>query len=117
VATLPAPRRWYITAFDIVTDALLEKVAPAVAYAQLVAAVPFLANPVTRWLVNWLFGKLEERVDVVGKKGLLRLGNNFRKMSFDEAMKVLREHEDDLTQEQLAQAREAAIRLIRRGST
>lgn len=113
MATLPAPKRWYITAFDIVTDALLEKVAPAVAYAQLAAAVPILANPVTRWFIGWLFGKLEERVDVVGKKGLLRLGNNFRKTSFDEALKVIQENED-ATPEQVQAARDAIIRIIRR---
>jgi len=112
---VPAPTRWYILAFNIVIDALLKGIAVEVAFAQLAAAVPWLANPVTKWLISQIFGKVDERVKVVGDKGLIALGNQFRKISYDEALKVIQEH-DDATPDQVQAARDAIDRIVHRGS-
>lgn len=112
---LPPPKpRWYIVAANILIDAILKGATAGVAYAELALAVPVLANPVVKWFIDQLFGKVGERVKVVGDKGLFAIGNQFRKMSYDEALKVIREH-DDATPEQVQAAKDAIDHIVNRG--
>lgn len=112
---IPAPsERWYIRVFNLLMDMLLEGVTANVAYAALIAEFPMLAGWFTKWVIDKFFDKVNERIKIVGDKGLLKLGNEFRKISYNDALRVLKEHDGDVTEDQLKIIRAAVDRIIRR---
>lgn len=118
MSEVEAPQRLLITIANTIIDFAIKGLGSDAAYVAVVSQAPWLGGPIigkiTKWVLDMIIGKIDERVKLSADVLLVRLGNDLRKSEYDSALKPIQEKENP-TNAEIEAAKAAIDHIVHRG--